>query len=488
MYDAQADTISVNEISSDSNNRIILGRFQINNADERHKTLLIQNEYDEDEDCNGYVPEGAHDMGWLGYFVGKNEHLKMLYIRPFTPLLGASVRDVMVPFFRGVSSNKSIWGIYLVQTDLLRGDLFNMLSPFFRNNYNLINIHVNSCNFGDEGCRLFALALGSSTHKSLQNLSLRNNNIEDEGMVDIFTSLSKYPQLQKLNLYGNCLRKNGCVALATLLRCSVKVLQNLSISRNEINDEGIEALVPAFTNHNSLQNVYLSQNPSIATRGWQSLASILESPTSNLKHLYVDQNNVDNEAASAFANVLANNHTLHTLYLSTNSQITAQGWLTFSKLLCNTSSVHATFLSNHTLRNVGTFSNAIGIIEPLLRLNARDDKEEVAVIKMLQSHEYFDMLPFFEWEFKVLPLALRWLDRASEFEMPEDFDPNIDGRKLSTIYQFVRGLPLLYVETRLRKELEDIKAEEKQIEEEFIQRKKMLQERKAIIMKRLAGQ
>ena len=44
--------------------------------------------------------------------------------------------------------------------------------------------------------------------------------------------------------------------------------------------------------------------------------------------------------------------------------------------------------------------------------------------------------------------------------------------KLSIIYQFVRGMPVLYVETRLRKELEDIKAKEKQMEEEQLQMEK----------------
>ena len=91
------------------------------------------------------------------------------------------------------------------------------------------------------------------------------------------------------------------------------------------------------------------------------------------------------------------------------------------------------------------------------------------------------MIPFFEWEFKVLPLVLSWLERASEFEMPEEFEPNIERRKLSTIYQFVRGMPVLYVETRLRKELEDIKARAKQMQEE----QRMLEERKMSIMRRL---
>ena len=191
--------------------------------------------------------------------------------------------------------------------------------------------------------------------------------------------------------------------------------------------------------------------------------------------LDVDQNNVDDEAVAAFANALAINGTLCQLDLDDNPSITAVGWQSFSKTLCNTSSFNATFLSNHTLSYLGDEVLENETIGPLLRLNARDDKKEVAIIKILQTHDDFDMLPFFEWEFKCLPLVLCWLERASECEMPEEFvEPNIEGRKLSTIFQFVRGMPVLYVETRLRKELEDIKEEQR-----------MLEERKMSIMRRL---
>ena len=99
----------------------------------------------------------------------------------------------------------------------------------------------------------------------------------------------------------------------------------------------------------------------------------------------------------------------------------------------------------------------------LLNLNKREDKKEVAMIKILQHHNDFDMMPFYEWEFKVLPFMINWFERASEIEMPEDFEPNIGARKLSSIFQFVRGMPLLYIETSLRKELDDIKASRAQI-------------------------
>ena len=417
-------------------------------------------------------------MGWLGYFVGKNEHLEKLVIKPFTPSSGASVRDVIQPFLRGVSCNKSIQKITFFGVDLLGGEMFTMMCPFFKNNHNLTKININRCDFGDEGTRLFALAIGSCTiKKSLQQVELENNNIADEGMVDILTALSMHPNLEYLDLDGNCLRKNGCLALSTLLRCSAKVLQKLFISRNEINDEGIEALVPALKTCSHLKVLYLSDNTLITARGWQSLASILEGPNSNLERLNVSQNNIDDKAVATFANALTNNHRLEQLLFTLNP-ITDVGWQAFLKLLCDTSSVNATFLSNHTLQWVGNVrGDSDEIITSFLDLNASDDKKEVATIKILQSHDDFNMLPFFEWEFKCLPLVINWLERASGYEMPEELEPNFEGRKLSTIYQFVRGLPLLYVETRLRKELEDIKAAEKQMEEklrEFRQRKQCI--------------
>ena len=504
MYEARADSINVNDIAKSSNNRIVLRRIKrhnVNYVESYYKSLYVQNEHDEDgEDCIDYVPEGTDDMGWLGYFVGKNEHVEELVIHPFTPPSGFSVRDVMESFYRGVNQNKSIREIKFLGADLLAGEMFTMLGPFFNNNHNLTSISVRNCVWGDEGGRLFALALGSCcTNKSLRKVDLESSNVAEEGMVDIVTALSMHPHLKHLDLNRNHLRKNGCVALATLLRCSATELEHLYLSRNDIGDEGIEALVPALTNCNHLKELYLIGNPSITTKGWQSLATMLEAPNSNLQELYISQNNIDDEAAATFANALANNQTLHTLHLDHNPSITAVGWQALSKILCNTSSVNATFLSNHTLQYVSVDASENGMIGPLLELNERNDKKEVAMIKILQCHSDFEMLPFFEWEFKVLPLVLSWLERASAFGMPRGFEPNIEPRKLSTIYQFVRGMPVLYVETRLKKELEDIKAREKQMEEEQLklheeseerkqylqEHKELLEERKKSIMKRI---
>ena len=496
MYDAQADSMNVRKIASNDNNRNILRRIKINSIDEFNTIgddidiLYIQSQIDEHGyGENNYVPEGAKDMGWLGYFVGVSEHLEQLHFGPLTPTSGLSIMEILKPFFSGVANNKSITKLNFYGMDLLDGKIFTMMCPFFENNNKLSHITITDCQLGDDGWRLLALAIGSSKHKSLQKVLLLSCNVSDEGSVDIITALSMHPHLHTLNLVGNRLNKLGCKALATLLRHSCNTLGSLNLANNEINDEGVDALVPALKNDsNSLHQLWLSGNPSITSRGWQKLATVLESPNSKLKELYIVGNNVGDEAVAVLASALVNNRTLMAISIRcfTESSFNEEGWDAFSSLLCNSSSVNATFLSNHTLNELGCLHQ--NPLQPLLTLNKREDKKEVAMIKILQHHNEFDMTPFFEWEFKVLPLMINWFEKASSITMPQDYEPNIRPRKLSSIYQFVRGMPLLYVETRLRKELEDIKAAQVHIEEErarLDQQKQSNEERKRSILERL---
>ena len=68
-------------------------------------------------------------------------------------------------------------------------------------------------------------------------MALENNNISEEGMVDIIIALSMHPHLESLELNGNTLSKNVCVALATLIQSSATDLSHIYLSETEINDD-----------------------------------------------------------------------------------------------------------------------------------------------------------------------------------------------------------------------------------------------------------
>ena len=486
MYDAQADSINLEDITNNEINLIMLSRIRRNNAADS-EILYIQNEQEIDldigetgEDCIDYIPEGDKDMGWLGYFIGKNNHLKELYFRYVE---GMSI-DIIKPFVMGLNNNKSITSLDFGRgMDLFDGEIFTMLGPFFENNKNLTNLAVKESNLEDDGWRLLALALGRCKNKSLQRVTLSENDISDGALVDIITALSIQPRLQDIEMADNTLSVNGCKALATLLRNSVTELQHLDLGDNEINDEGMDALVPALKNCNQLQTLRLSRNHSITTKGWQKLATILEAPNSNLRTVFILGNNIDEEALAVFAKALAGNQTLKTLSLGSDASTSLEGEVrrVFTKLICDSSSINSTFQSNHTFSYLGVISRT-NPLRSLLALNERDNKKEVAMIKILQHHNDFDMMPFFEWEFKVLPLMIDWFDRASAIpRMSVSFGRRIRRGKLSSIYQFIRGMPLLYVEARLKRELEEIKEELPKLD----QRKLLLEERKRSIMERL---
>ena len=168
----------------------------------------------------------------------------------------------------------------------------------------------------------FALAIGSSTNKSLEQMSLVDNNIADDEMVDIITALTMHPNLRHLNLDGNRLCKKGCVALSKLLRSSAIQLQSLDLAENKIDDDGLEVLIPALKGSTELLSLRLANNHSITSSGWQRLATILEAPNFNLAKLDLASNinncKFDDEAVALYAKVLTLNCTLKSLYIVNN--------------------------------------------------------------------------------------------------------------------------------------------------------------------------
>ena len=95
-------------------------------------------------------------------------------------------------------------------------------------------------------------------------------------------------------------------------------------------------------------------------------------------------------------------------------------------------------------------------------MNEGNDKKKVAIEKILKHHEEFDMQPLFEWEFKALPSVIGFFNRAAACVEEED-TVDIKRRKLSAIYHFVRGMPVLYVEAQTRRELEEAKAKKMEL-------------------------
>ena len=95
------------------------------------------------------------------------------------------------------------------------------------------------------------------------------------------------------------------------------------------------------------------------------------------------------------------------------------------------------------------------------------------------------MHPFYEWEFKVLPLIISWLEKANA--CTSNFEEKIKRTKLSITYDIVREFPMLYIEPVTRKEIEKYSAMEKKLQGDKDQQAKLeeVQQRKERSMRRL---
>jgi hypothetical protein len=191
-----------------------------------------------------------------------------------------------------------------------------------------------------------------------------------------------------------------------------------------------------------------------------SVSTMIQSECCSLTHLELDDENfpLGDDVAVALANALKGNKSLTRLMFNPDD-LTPVGWSAFSKLLCDTSSVSNTYHSNHTLQTIGysilqrsNYPQARQDLEQLLALNGLTDKH-AAIQKILKYHPDLDVGPFLGDERKLLPLVMSWFERVSRQQAERSESARFRGivesvsaeeiqnRQLSTMYNFVRGMP-----------------------------------------------
>ena len=123
-------------------------------------------------------------------------------------------------------------------------------------------------------------------------------------------------------------------------------------------------------------------------------------------------------------NALVNNSKLKELLLDYNSKITTNGWVAFSPVSCNTSSIMGTFRSNHTLQKFHANEDRLPEdVRSHLRLNRKSSGSQAARFKVIKSHlrEGFTVQPFVEMEWKALPRATAWMGRDDISEAVNEY-------------------------------------------------------------------
>jgi len=330
--------------------------------------------------------------------------------------------------------------VFWPYSELLRGKVFQLLAPFFKNNDSLSKIHIWECELNADIISQLSSSL-RVCNKSLKQINIENA-APNQVALDIITALSMQPQLKEVELSFFNFRRIEFTALAAFLTHNASELQLLITDvDDDFDEEGLHELVHAIISSNRVQNVTIRTNQSTTIDSWNTLSTLLSVPDSKLTNLSLSEVRVDGNARSqVFANALASNSTLKSLSIRGDS-ITREAWVPFAKLLCDTSSVNKTYLSNHTLEGLTLGSKRLvptTNVATSLRYNALSSSQ-AAIAKILRYHSHFDVQPFFEWELKVLPIMLEWFAKAAD--CTNGYEEKIGRMTLDAMYDFIKHSP-----------------------------------------------
>mmetsp|Transcript_12277 Transcript_12277/g.24613 ORF Transcript_12277/g.24613 Transcript_12277/m.24613 type:complete len:519 (+) Transcript_12277:92-1648(+) len=463
-YDQLARNVNLEDITSSQHNREVLRQLRDN--DPELKSLIIESEeaevgFEEDSwDLSAFVvKDGTDDIGWLGYFVGKSEVLQSLCIQ-YLP--DGSIKE----FIGWVNSNRSIQELS-IEYDL--GDtIFNDLIPMRIKNNILNRIEITGVNIGRERARRLALVLNQQCdQKAPLWLQLKRNNLDAEGLRELATLLTT--KLGHLCIAENQIGMNGGEVLGAVIRSKAfSQLTGLDIGRNNIGNEGVQVLAAELSKCTNIKNLNLSGNRAITAVGLGVISGLLGAENCRIESIDLSNMHIGDDGAEVLAAGLVGNQFLMELIFGfgrgyvndeyVSAGITDSGWSAFSKLLCNTSSINSTYMSNHTLAQICQHPLPPPYICKYLQLNAFQqhqniDTAKIAKIKILLNHPDLDMEPFFQKQLKLLPHVMSWFQRARSCHSNSSpsgrvltrtqSQKHVLSRELSAVYKFIRGMPMV---------------------------------------------
>ena len=150
---------------------------------------------------------------------------------------------------------------------------------------------------------------------ALKELDLNNNQNRNEKLASALTSIiSVNKSLETLLLSDNNLNDDGIINIAQSL-CKHTKLKIIHIQNNNLTEKGAEALASIISSNTGLEELYLGNNT--IQLGVITISTALKS-ISSLKVLYINNNNIPEEAADELSAAIRANKSLEKLWLSRN--------------------------------------------------------------------------------------------------------------------------------------------------------------------------
>jgi hypothetical protein len=180
--------------------------------------------------------------------------------------------------------------------------------------------------------------------KRCQQLFLSHNNITSIGSLTIAESLKNNSTLKCLSLSFNNLRDEGVQYLANILSLNNSKLETLSLHATGITDEGVQHLVDMLENNTVLSWLYLGQNE-ISDQGVHLLTDALTHHNKTLKVLSLSLNkSITDTSVDYFIEMLKVNKSLETLWIN-DCNLSTKGQRKLQKMAQSNKQLFSLFVS-----------------------------------------------------------------------------------------------------------------------------------------------
>ena len=181
----------------------------------------------------------------------------------------------------------------------------------------LVTLKADRRGLGMDGAAGLAYLLAGGALGRLEVLSLACNALGSDGAALVADALSNTTPLQQLDLASNSIGELGAASVArALARGAAPRLARLSLKNNDIGDDGAAAL--AASSHGALEWLNLGDNQ-VADEGTAALAdALLGRHFPRLRRLSLDHNQLDDGAMASLASALQGATALEEVYLESN--------------------------------------------------------------------------------------------------------------------------------------------------------------------------
>lgn len=160
--------------------------------------------------------------------------------------------------------------------------------------------------------------------KKCKELRLTSNQITFNGAWILVEALNNNKTLQDLSLWNNRISDDGAMCLAQVLSTNNNTLKILNLGKNGITDTGAEELAEMLRKNQTLTELYLGDN-NISDKGVQMLAKSIEKSNTTLEILSLTSNElITNQCVTHLNQMIMNNNTLKQLLLD-NCNLSIKG-------------------------------------------------------------------------------------------------------------------------------------------------------------------